>query len=82
MNQLQRRDFIVKGSAALAALAMFQSRFAQAFPSRPGETVIAWLDQPPPDPDPADQDLLVWEDLNSWLTPNEKFFSISHFNRP
>ena len=82
MFQLQRRDFIIKGSAALAALAVFQSRFAQAFPSRAGETVIAWLDQPPPDPDPADQTLLVWEDLDSWLTPNDKFFSISHFNRP
>ena len=82
MLQLQRRDFIVKGSAALASLAVFQSRFAQAFPSRPGETVVPWLDQPPPDPDPADQTLLVWEDLDSWLTPNDKFFSISHFNRP
>jgi DMSO/TMAO reductase YedYZ molybdopterin-dependent catalytic subunit len=82
MFQLPRRDFIIKGSAALAALAVFQSRFAHAFPSRPGETVIPWLDQPPPDPDPADQDLLVWEDLDSWLTPNDKFFSISHFDRP
>ena len=82
MFHLPRRDFIIKGSAALAALAVFQSRFAQAFPSRAGETVIAWLDQPPPDPDPADQTLLVWEDLDSWLTPNDKFFSISHFNRP
>ena len=82
MFQLPRRDFIIKGSAALAALAVFQSRFAQAFPSRAGETVIAWLDQPPPDPDPADQTLLVWEDLDSWLTPNDKFFSISHFDRP
>ena len=82
MFHLPRRDFIIKGSAALAALAVFQSRFAQAFPSRAGETVIAWLDQPPPDPDPADQDLLVWEDLDSWLTPNDKFFSISHFDRP
>jgi DMSO/TMAO reductase YedYZ molybdopterin-dependent catalytic subunit len=82
MFQLPRRDFIIKGSAALAALTVFQSRFAQAFPSRAGETVIAWLDQPPPDPDPADQDLLVWEDLDSWLTPNDKFFSISHFDRP
>jgi DMSO/TMAO reductase YedYZ molybdopterin-dependent catalytic subunit len=82
MFHLPRRDFIINGSAALAALAVFQSRFAQAFPSRAGETVIAWLDQPPPDPDPADQTLLVWEDLDSWLTPNDKFFSISHFNRP
>jgi DMSO/TMAO reductase YedYZ molybdopterin-dependent catalytic subunit len=79
---LPRRDFI-KGSAALAALAVFQSRFAHAFPSRPGETVIPWLDQPAPNPDPVGiQTQLVWEDLDSWVTSNDKFFSISHFDRP
>ena len=83
MFHAPRRDFIIKGSAALAALAVFQSRFAYAFPSRPGETVIAWLDQPAPNPNPAGiQTQLVWEDLDSWVTPNDKFFSIAHFDRP
>lgn len=83
MFQIPRRDFIHKGSAALAALAVFQARFAQAFPGRPDETVIPWLDQPTPSPDPVGiQTQLVWEDLDSWLTPNDKFFSISHFDRP
>ena len=83
MFPLPRRDFIIKGSAALAALAVFQSRFAHAFPSQPGETVIAWLDQPAPNPNPAGiQTQLNWEDLDSWVTPNDKFFSISHFDRP
>jgi DMSO/TMAO reductase YedYZ molybdopterin-dependent catalytic subunit len=83
MLQLQRRDFIVKGSAALATLAMFQSRFAQAFPSRPGETVVPWLDQPAENPVPEIiKTQLVWEDLDSWITPNDKFFSIAHFDRP
>jgi DMSO/TMAO reductase YedYZ molybdopterin-dependent catalytic subunit len=83
MFQLQRRDFIIKGSAALAALAVFQSRFAQAFPSRPGETVVPWLDQPAENPVPeVIKTQLVWEDLDSWVTPNDKFFSIAHFDRP
>ena len=83
MLQLQRRDFIVKGSAALAALAMFQAQFAQAFPSRPGETVVPWLDQPAENPVPEIiKTQLVWEDLDSWVTPNNKFFSIAHFDRP
>ena len=83
MSMLQRREFIVNGSAALAALAVFQSRFAQAFPSRPGEKVIAWLDQPAANPVPAViQNQLVWEDMNSFVTPNDKFFSIAHFDRP
>ena len=81
---LPRREFIVTGSAALASLAVLQSaRFAHAFPTRPGDTVIPWMDQPAPNPDPVGiQTQLVWEDLNSWVTPNDKFFSISHFNRP
>jgi DMSO/TMAO reductase YedYZ molybdopterin-dependent catalytic subunit len=83
MSTMPRREFIINGSAALAALALFQSRFAKAFPSRPGETVIAWLDQPTPNPNPEGiQTQLVWEEMNSWVTPNDKFFSISHFDRP
>src|SRR5262245_1822069 len=84
MAQRPRRDFVIQGSAALAALTVLQaSRLAQAFPSRPGDEVIPWLDQPPENPIPqvvANQ--LVWEDVDSWLTPNAKFFSVAHYNRP
>ena len=83
MHHLPRRKFILQGSAALGALTFFHSRFAHAFPSRAGETVIPWLDQPSPNPVPAViQSQLVWEDLDSWVTPNDKFFSIAHFDRP
>jgi DMSO/TMAO reductase YedYZ molybdopterin-dependent catalytic subunit len=84
MAELPRRDFVIQGSAALAALAVLQaSRLAQAFPSSPGDKVIPWLDQPPENPVPqvvANQ--LKWEDVDSWLTPNEKFFSVAHYDRP
>jgi DMSO/TMAO reductase YedYZ molybdopterin-dependent catalytic subunit len=80
---LPRREFFAKGGAAIAALAVFQSRFADAFPNRSGEKVIAWLDQLPANPVPeVIKNQLVWEDLDSWVTPNDKFFSIAHFNRP
>jgi DMSO/TMAO reductase YedYZ molybdopterin-dependent catalytic subunit len=82
MSTLQRREFLVNGSAALAALSIFQSRFALAFPNRPGETVVAWADQPPAATDPCCDTQLVWEELDSWVTPNSKFFVVSHFNRP
>ncbi len=83
MLDLHRRDVIVQGSAALAALAVLQSaRFANAFPTRPGEVVIPWLDQPPPGGDSCCDTQLVWEDLDSWVTPNHKFFAVSHFDRP
>ena len=83
MFTLPRRDFVLKGSAALAALTLIQARFANAFPSRAGETVLPWLDQPAPNPVPeVIKSQLVWEDLDSWITPNDKFFSIAHFDRP
>ncbi len=84
MIELPRREFMLQGSAAIAALAAFQaSRLAQAFPGSPGDKVIPWLDQPPENPVPqvvANQ--LKWEDVDSWLTPNDKFFSVAHYDRP
>jgi hypothetical protein len=79
-----RRDILAKGGALLAGAALLHaSRLAYAFPSVPGETVVPWLDQPPENPVPqvvANQ--LVWEDVDTWITPNEKFFSIAHYDRP
>jgi DMSO/TMAO reductase YedYZ molybdopterin-dependent catalytic subunit len=81
---LHRRDVLVQGGAALAAIAALHSaRPASAFPTRPGDVVIPWLDQPEPNPVPeVIQNQLVWEDLDSWITPNDEFFSIAHFDRP
>jgi DMSO/TMAO reductase YedYZ molybdopterin-dependent catalytic subunit len=84
-NHLPRRDFLAYGSATLAGLAALQSSWAWAFPTRPGEETVPWADPPPPVPDAASRDvqnLQKWEDLNTWLTPNERFFSISHYDRP
>jgi DMSO/TMAO reductase YedYZ molybdopterin-dependent catalytic subunit len=80
-----RREFLLQGgSAALAGLTILHASFpAQAFPSRPGEEVISWADQPPENPVPeVVKNQLQWEDLDSWLTPNDKFFGIGHYNWP
>ena len=83
MPDLHRRDLLVQGSAALAAMAvLYPARYANAFPSRPGEVAVPWLDQPPPGTDPCCDTQLVWENLELWVTPNEKFFAVSHFDRP
>jgi DMSO/TMAO reductase YedYZ molybdopterin-dependent catalytic subunit len=84
MHNLHRREFIVQSGAVLAGIAsLYASRLAEAFPTRSGEKVIPWLDQPAPNPVPdVIKNQLVWEDLDSWITPNDKFFSIAHFNRP
>jgi DMSO/TMAO reductase YedYZ molybdopterin-dependent catalytic subunit len=84
-SSIPRRDFIAYSSAAIAGLIALRSSLARAFPARPGEEVVPWMDQPPPVPDAAAgdvQNLMKWEDLNSWLTPNDRFFSISHYDRP
>ena len=83
MKAINRRDVISTGSAAIAAFTVFQSRFAHAYPARPGDIVIPWADQPAANPVPhVIRSQLLWEDLDSWITPNEKFFAITHFNLP
>ena len=77
---MHRRDLLRAGVAT--GFALFTERsFAQSTSGK----VIPWADQPPPIPPPA-QDVVhnqtAWESLNSWITPNDKFFSIAHYNRP
>jgi DMSO/TMAO reductase YedYZ molybdopterin-dependent catalytic subunit len=79
-----RRELLLQGSQALAGLALLHSALlAQAFPSRPGEEVIPWVDQPPANPSGGVvENLPQWEELASWLTPNDKFFRVAHYNKP
>jgi DMSO/TMAO reductase YedYZ molybdopterin-dependent catalytic subunit len=82
--QTSRRDFVGQSGAALGALSLISTPFlAQAFPSRAGEEVLPWLDQPPENPEPnAVRNLLRWQELDSWITPNDEFFAIGHYNWP
>jgi DMSO/TMAO reductase YedYZ molybdopterin-dependent catalytic subunit len=79
-NEMQRRTVL---GGAIAGAALLQGRaFAQFGPN---QKVIPWSDQPPPVPPPLANEvkgLTRWEDLDSWITPNDKFFSIAHYNRP
>ena len=50
---------------------------------QPGDVVLPWLDQPPPFPAPdIGGSQLVWEELDSWLTPPEKFHFVTHYGVP
>jgi DMSO/TMAO reductase YedYZ molybdopterin-dependent catalytic subunit len=79
---MDRRELLLSG--ALAGVAFFSERvFAQAGDGT--GKVIPWSDQPVPVPPPAQnaiKGLTPWEELNSPITPNDKFFSIAHYNRP
>jgi DMSO/TMAO reductase YedYZ molybdopterin-dependent catalytic subunit len=83
---ISRRELLLMGSTALAATAFFRlDRLVAAAPLQPGEVVVPWLDQRADVP-PAAQIVigqqLVWEELDSWLTPADKFFTIIHFGKP
>jgi DMSO/TMAO reductase YedYZ molybdopterin-dependent catalytic subunit len=84
-GDIRRRDFLIQGGAAAAtALALADIPGpARAFPSRAGEEVIAWADQPPPHAKPeAVPRQLRWEELDSWITPNDRFFVAGHHGVP
>ena len=75
--EISRRELLRQGGAAVIGLALLPSPLeAQAFPHRVGEEVIPFLDQPqPPSPE---LNLLNWAEVDSWITPNQKFFRVLH----
>ena len=86
-SAVSRRDFLIRGSSVLAALALSDALFAQILPASEGEKVIPFVDQAPAPPDEAirhygELNTRNWEQLNSWITPTRNFFSVSHYNRP
>jgi DMSO/TMAO reductase YedYZ molybdopterin-dependent catalytic subunit len=86
-NDFRRRQLLIEGgTAAAAGLALFNMPLpAWSFPGRPGETVIPWVDQPPPPPEPLLKVVpkqLRWEELDAWLTPNDRFFAVGHYGFP
>jgi DMSO/TMAO reductase YedYZ molybdopterin-dependent catalytic subunit len=88
LPDLARRAVLVHGSAVAAGLALHQlagpaRALGRAFPGRPGEEVLPWLDQPAPNPVPqAVGTLLRWEQLDSYLTPTDRFFTVVHYDQP
>jgi DMSO/TMAO reductase YedYZ molybdopterin-dependent catalytic subunit len=82
-EDISRRTVLKRGGAGLTAMTMMRvlapvSAFGQA-----GEEVIPWLD-PPPAPPPSDinDNLQLWERLNSWITPTDRFFNVNHHGQP
>jgi len=78
---ISRRELLVQAGAGLVLLQA--SWLVQAFPSRPGEEVVPWLDQPGANPSGGVvENLQPWENLGSFITPNDKFFRVSHYDKP
>ena len=83
MENLQRRDFLLGSGAAAGLVFSHGHAFAQA--GRTAGSLVPWLDQSPPVPPPAAGVIRVltrWEDLDSWITPSQKFFAVGHYDWP
>jgi DMSO/TMAO reductase YedYZ molybdopterin-dependent catalytic subunit len=80
-----RRDVLLTGTT-LAALAFLRlDRLVEAVPLEQAEVVVPWSDRPAEVPPPAQAIIgqqLVWEELDSWVTPTDRFFTIKHFGQP
>jgi DMSO/TMAO reductase YedYZ molybdopterin-dependent catalytic subunit len=85
-HAISRRSAMVAGAATVAGLAFARlDRLVGAVPLQQGEQVIPWLDQPADVPPPAQAIIgqqLAWEELDAWITPTDKFFTIKHFGQP
>ena len=86
MSCISRRDILFRGSSTLAALALFDSSVLAW--TQEGERTIPWVDQAPPPPKEiaeqtgTDMNLLDWQSLDTWITPNHKFFRANHYRTP
>jgi DMSO/TMAO reductase YedYZ molybdopterin-dependent catalytic subunit len=79
--EMSRRGLLRQGGAAVVGLTLLQSPWlAQAVPRQPGEEVLPWVEQP--QVPSSDFNLLNWQELNAWITPNQKFFRVVHYNKP
>jgi DMSO/TMAO reductase YedYZ molybdopterin-dependent catalytic subunit len=78
-NDVDRRGFLA-GTGATAVL-LASPAFVHAFPRREGEQLVPFIDLPAAPPAPV-FNLQRWEDLDSWITPNDKFFRVAHYNTP
>jgi DMSO/TMAO reductase YedYZ molybdopterin-dependent catalytic subunit len=81
MTDLQRRGLLLGGGAAAGAALLHARASAQSGAGR----LLPWIDQPAPIPPPAAgviRKLTRWEELDTWITPNQKFFAVGHYDWP
>jgi DMSO/TMAO reductase YedYZ molybdopterin-dependent catalytic subunit len=83
-QKITRRSLLKGGGTAFAGLAALRVAGPTEAFGHSGDEVVPWLDQPPPSPLPPANigNLLVWEELDSWLTPAHNFFYVNHFGPP
>ena len=76
---MERRDFLRRSGLTLTGL-LLSPWAVYAFPSRDGEVLIPFTDQPPESS--SERVLLDWNTLDTFITPNNEFFNVSHYGKP
>ncbi len=78
---VSRRAVLTNGGAGLTALSLFSSpAFARMLGMQPGENVIPRDDRREDNPMPdVIRNQPEWEEIDSWITPNERFFGITRY---
>lgn len=77
------RRRLLKGGSVLAGSNLVRIEFPSSALAQPGEEIIPWLDKPAAVPaSDATDNLQPWENLDSWITPAERFFNVNHYGQP
>jgi len=77
-QRLSRRDVLKGGSAAVAWLMASMGSPEFVFPDQQEEEeLVPFLNMPQAKPN-----MLDWETLDSWITPQDQVFSVSHYGEP
>jgi DMSO/TMAO reductase YedYZ molybdopterin-dependent catalytic subunit len=75
---ISRREAMVAGGMTLASMMAHLSSPGFVFPAQGAdEELVPFLNMPRTGPN-----MLDWETLDSWLTPQDQVFSVSHYNVP
>ena len=83
---MSRRTLLKQSGVALTGWALLNTVPIGAAPAvlaQSGAEVLPWLDQPGENPTGGVvTNLLEWEKLDSWITPPDQFFTVSHYGIP
>jgi len=84
--ELSRRTLLKGSGAALTGWTLLNTLPVWAAPAvlaQADAEVLPWMDQPAENPTGGRvTNLLEWEKLDSWITPPDQFFSVSHYGQP
>jgi len=73
-----RREALQTGAVSVGALLAYMASADFSFSAeQEGEELVPFLDVPRSRPN-----MLDWETLDSWLTPQDQVFSVAHYNQP